>query len=361
MKTIPVRLGPRSYPIVLASAYRQLPQWLRRLDLPREGWIVSHRSLLARYGRDVLGPLTRAGWSLKPVVIPESESSKSLHVAGRILATMAQRAMMRAPLLMAFGGGVVGDVTGFVAAVFRRGIPYVQVPTTLLGQVDSAIGGKVAVDLPQGKNLVGAFYQPRLVYNNSQVLSTLPIRQRRSGLAEIIKYGVIADPVLFAMLERSVSACLALEPHAVQLMVARSCAIKARVVSADERETGDTRAALNFGHTLGHALEAATAFRRWTHGEAIAIGMCAASELSVEVGRLARADSLRIRRLIESLGLPTHATGVSREALWRALRYDKKFIRGRPRWVLPTRIGRVIVTEDIPEGLARRVVQRYSS
>ena len=359
MNTIRVSLGARSYPIVVTDAYRRLPQQLAALHLPLQGWVISHPSLLRRYGRDLLGPLRRAGWALQTLTVPESEASKSLVVAQRLIQRISTGSAMRVPVLFAFGGGVVGDLTGFVAAVFRRGVPYVQVPTTLLGQVDSAIGGKVGADLAHGKNLVGAFYQPRLVWNNVRVLSSLPPRQRRSGLAEVIKYGVIADARLFAFLETHLAECLRLSPRAVQVMVRRSCRIKASVVSRDERETGSLRAHLNFGHTLGHALEAATGYRRWTHGEAIAIGMCAAAALSVESGFLRQIYAERIERLVDAAGLPTIASGVSREAVRRALRYDKKFIHGHPRWVLPTRIGRVVVTERVSASAAQRVLNRF--
>ena len=357
--TIPVRLGEHSYAIVVADSYRQLPVALARLGLSRHGWVISHPSLLVRYGAQLLGPLRQAGWTVETVTVPESEASKSLEAAGRVVERIARRAAMRVPVLFAFGGGVIGDLTGFAAAVFRRGVPYVQLPTTLLAQVDSAIGGKVGVDLPRGKNLLGAFHQPRIVWNHVGLLRSLPARQRRSGLAEVIKYGVIADPALFRFLEEHLAECLQLAPRAIRVMVERSCRIKARVVSRDERETHSVRAQLNFGHTLGHALEAATGYRRWTHGEAIAIGMCAAARLSEAAGRLPAAEAERIVRLIRAAGLPTRATRVSRPAVWAALRYDKKFIRGRPRWVLPTRIGRVVVTEDVPEPLARRVVNDH--
>lgn len=356
---ISVRLGARSYDIALADSYRQLPERLAALKLPTHGWIVSHPRLLRRHGDSLLKPMARAGWTLEAISVPESESSKSIGTALRVIHHLSRRAAMRVPTLFAFGGGVIGDLTGFVAAVFRRGVPYVQLPTTLLAQVDSAIGGKVGVDLPHAKNLVGAFYQPRLVCNNVSVLRTLPMRQRRSGLAEIIKCGIIADPALFQLLEEHLDACLRLEPRAVRMMIERSCRVKAAVVSRDERETSGARAWLNFGHTLGHALEAATGYRRWTHGEAIAIGMCAAAELSVEMGRLPAEAFERIARLILAAGLPCRATGVSRRAVWEALRYDKKFIHGRPRWVLLSRIGRVAVTETLPESDVRRVLSRY--
>ena len=357
--SIPVALGERSYTIAVADSYRQLPRWLAPLALPRQGWVISHRRLLERHGSALLGPLRRAGWTLETLCVPESEASKSFASAQRVIAQLSRAAAMRVPTLFAFGGGVIGDLTGFVAAVFRRGVPYVQLPTTLLAQVDSAIGGKVGVDLPYAKNLVGAFYQPRFVCSNLSLLRTLPLRQRQSGLAEVIKYGVIADRTLFSFLEEHLFACLALELRAVRVMVERSSRIKARVVSRDERETKHIRAQLNFGHTLGHALEAATGYRRWTHGEAIAIGMSAAAHLGRELGVCRAADARRIVELIQSAGLPTRAHGVSRSQVLRAMRFDKKFIHGRPRWVLPTRIGQVVVTEAVPIGAATRVVAEH--
>ncbi len=356
---ITVRLGTRSYEIVVADSYRALPARLTALQFPRQGWIVTHGSILRRFGRQLLGPLEQAGFRYEAIAVPESEASKSLGAVARVAKRMASQRAMRVPGLLAFGGGVVGDLTGFVAAVYRRGVPYAQLPTTLLAQVDSAIGGKTGVDAAQGKNLLGAFHQPRLVWSHTGLLKSLPMRQRRSGLAEVIKYGVIADPALFAYVEQHVAACLAVEPRAVRVMVDRSCRIKARVVSRDERETGALRATLNFGHTLGHALEAATAYRRWTHGEAIAIGMCAAAALGVAWGRLSPAAHARIVRLIERSGLPTRATRVSPQRVWSALSQDKKFIRGRMRWVIPQAIGKVLVTEALPPELVRGVVSRH--
>lgn len=356
---IPVSLGARSYRIAITDSYRQLPTWLEGLNLPRHGWVISHAGVLKMYGSELLNPLERAGWTLDTLPVPESESSKSWRVAQQLIERLLRQAAMRTPVLFAFGGGVVGDLTGFVAAVFRRGVPYVQLPTTLLAQVDSAIGGKVGVDLPQAKNLIGAFYQPRLVCNNVALLHSLPRRQRQSGLAEVIKYGVIADRALFEFLEAHLQDCLGLSPHAVRTMVSRSCAIKARVVSCDERETRGQRIQLNFGHTVGHALEAATHYRRWTHGEAIAIGMCAAADLSCAMRLLSAADARRIHTLIQQAGLPTYARGLSSQTVRAALRYDKKFTHGRPRWVLPQRIGRVVVREDVPERLVNRILAHY--
>ena len=358
MTAIPVRLGSRSYEIVLERSYAGLPRLLSRLRLPPSIWVVSHESLLRRFGPSLLGPLRRAGYATQSLTVPESELAKSTETVERLIDTLARQATMRVPVLLAFGGGVVGDVTGFVAAVFRRGVPYVQVPTTLLAQVDSSIGGKTGVDRPFAKNVIGAFYQPRLVFNQLDALRTLPPRQWRSGLGEVIKYGVMADAALFAFIEAHPQDCMQGRAGAVRLMVERSCRIKARIVSRDERETTGVRAQLNFGHTLGHALEAATGYRRYTHGEAIAIGMACASALSVRLGLLPEAAHARILRLLKTVGLPTHATGVSLPAVRRALSYDKKFLSGRPRWVLARRIGRVVVTDEIPPAAMWAAIRR---
>lgn len=354
-----VELGARSYPILVATSFDRLAHAIAPLVESRHGWVISHDALLARYGDQVLTPLQRAGWTMRTISVPESERSKSFAVAQRVLATLARQATMRVPVVFAFGGGVIGDLAGFIAAVFRRGVPYIQVPTTLLAQVDSAIGGKVGIDLPQGKNLVGAFYQPRLVYSNVSLLATLPMRQRRTGIAEVIKYGFIADRSLCAFLERHMADCLALKPHAVRRMVEGSSGAKAGIVSRDEYETGSLRVILNFGHTLGHALETATGYRRWTHGEAIAIGMCAATRLSVLMGLCSEAHHARVVRLMDRAGLPTVARGVSRQAVRKALRYDKKFVRGRSRWVLLKDIGRVVVREAVPPRLVEEMLDEH--
>lgn len=360
MSVIRVALGARSYDIAVCASYTHLPARLRRAGLvPGPAWIISHPGVLARYGAPLRSALRRGGWDVRTITVPPAEASKSLAIAERVAHRLVQGAGMRPPLLVAFGGGVIGDLTGFVAAVYRRGVPYVQAPTTLLAQVDSAIGGKTGVDLPGAKNFLGAFHQPRLVVNHTGLLRSLPLRQRRSGLSEVIKYGVMADPALFAYLERHLRDCLTLRSSAVRLMVTRSCRIKARVVSRDERETTGLRAQLNYGHTLGHALESATGYRRFTHGEAIAVGMCAAAAIAVEAGLLAPEAEARIVRLILAAGLPTRARGVAWPAVKAAMRLDKKFLRGRPRWVLPVKIGKVVVTERVPLALIERVVRRF--
>ena len=356
---IPVSLGKRSYTIAVTDSYRQLNAQLASLKLPRVGWVISHRNIILRHGSKLFDPLERAGWKLKKFTVPESESSKSFAMAMRVVDCLSREATKGVMVLFAFGGGVVGDLAGFVASIFHRGIQYVQLPTTLLAQVDSAIGGKVGVDTPRAKNLIGAFYQPRFVCSNISLLATLPIRQRRSGLAEVIKYGTISDRTLFSFLENHVEACLSFQLRAVRVMVERSCLIKAGMVSRDEREQLGIRTHLNFGHTLGHALEAASGYRRFTHGEAIAIGMCAAAQLSVEVGSCQIQDANRLTALVQAVGLPSRSTGVTLSPVLRALKYDKKFIRGKQRWVLLDRIGRATVNENVPVSLVKRVLAQY--
>lgn len=359
MTTIQVSLGKRSYPIYLANAYHRLPRLLSEQGLGPLGVVVSHASLLARFGRELLTPLRRAGWRIDTIAVPESERAKSYATAERLVRELARRTAMHQPVLFAFGGGVVGDLTGFVAAIFRRGTSYVQLPTTLLAQVDSAIGGKVGVDLSYAKNLIGAFYQPRLVFSHLGLLQSLPARQRRSGLAEIIKYAVIADPQLFGFLEEHVDACVAGELRVDRVMVERCSRIKARVVARDERETAGIRTQLNFGHTLGHALEAATGYRRFTHGEAIAVGMACASHLSMTLGLMPPADHARLIRLLKHTGLPSMAAGVRLSAVKQALMHDKKFIRGTARWVLSKGIGKVVVSESVPPALLWWAIRQH--
>ena len=361
MTAIRVSLGERSYDICVDTTYRTLPARLKRLGLGPSLWVVSHPWILRRYGLELLRPLKRAGYHVSTIAVPESERSKSSAVIERVIETLAKQAARQVPTLLAFGGGVVGDLTGFVAAIFRRGVPYVQLPTTLLAQVDSAIGGKVGIDLPFAKNLVGAFNQPRLVMDHLGLLASLPPRQRRSGLSEIIKYGVMADAPLFRFLEERLDQCLAGELRATRLMVDRCSRIKARVVSQDERETRDIRIRLNFGHTLGHALESITGYRRFTHGEAIAIGMVCASSISVDLGLWPAREHARLVQLFGRAGLPVRTSGVPLAKIKRAIIYDKKFRDGKLHWVLPRAMGRVAVHPNVPPAVVWRAVRSVVS
>ncbi|MDD5747390.1 MAG: 3-dehydroquinate synthase, partial [Candidatus Omnitrophica bacterium] len=252
----------------------------------------------------------------------------------------------------------VGDLTGFIAATYKRGIPYIQIPTTLLAQVDSAIGGKTAIDLPAGKNLLGAFYQPRMVYSDINVLKSLPRRHIKSGLAEVVKYGVIFDKNLFEYLEKNHADLLEGNPDCLSHVIAAASRIKAHVVSVDEHETTGFRTILNFGHTIGHAVETATGYTRLAHGEAISIGMACAADIAVELGLFAPESFARLISLLERLQLPVQAKEIDLRAVFSAFYRDKKFIRGAIRMVLPTKIGHVIVTENIPWTIVNNAIKK---
>ncbi len=255
------------------------------------------------------------------------------------------------------GGGVIGDLVGFTAATFKRGVPYLQVPTTLLAQVDSAIGGKTALDLPTGKNLVGAFYQPIGVISEIRFLNTLPVRQLRSGLAEVVKYGVLGDEALFRYVEHEVNALLSMEPRALTHVVIRCAEAKARFVARDEYDRHEIRMRLNLGHTVGHALEAATGYaRRLSHGEAVSIGMVAAARLARRLGICHEAVERRLVTLLTRIGLPVAYPGVRPDRILNAMRHDKKFTAGSNRFVLPTRIGQVVIARGVSYRLIREVV-----
>ena len=275
----------------------------------------------------------------KPILFDDREAAKNLRTVEAIARQLVVAGADRHAVLVAIGGGVVGDVAGFAAATYLRGVRLVHIPTTLVAQVDSAIGGKTGVNLPEGKNLVGAFYPPKLVITDPTVLRTLPHREYRSGLYEVVKYGVIADPKLFEFLERRMDAVLRLDPAALAWIIPRCIAVKARVVRADEREAG-LRQILNFGHTLGHALEAATKYRRFLHGEAIGLGMIAATMMALGVGRISDSDATRIIRLVASIGPLPPLGNIRASQLRPILAGDKKARGGRVLWVLPRRIGK---------------------
>lgn len=318
--------------------------------------ITDHR-VEPHYAGTALRSLKQAGFEPALVVVPAGETAKSLRTVATCYKQLAAHRLERSSFIVALGGGVVGDLAGFVAATYLRGIALVQVPTTLLAQVDSSVGGKVGVNLPAGKNLVGAFFQPRLVVCDLATLQTLPEREFRAGLAEVIKYGIIYDPRLFTLVERDLEKLLRLEPTVLGQVVARCCEIKAEVVRADETESG-LRAMLNFGHTIGHALEAIGRYGKYLHGEAIAIGQVAAARLSRALLGLPERDCQRIEKLFQRVGLPTKVK--LRPAQWTALlqamRLDKKVRGGELRFVLIQRLGEVCWNQPVPERLVRDVL-----
>jgi len=357
METVHVPLGQRAYDVLIGFDFlSDLGPTLKEREISRDNIAVFTSPNIGRhYYGPVADGLRAAGFEhVDRCDIPDGEESKSLEnfvSAVRYLAQFAPDPSVL-PTVVALGGGVVGDLGGFAAACFRRGVPYVQVPTTLLAAVDSSVGGKTAVNLPEGKNLVGAFYQPRLVYMDLGTLRTLPERQVRAGLAEVIKYGAILDADLFQYLEQAIGDLAALEPGALLRVVPTCVQLKADVVARDETDSEHVRVCLNFGHTLGHAVEKA-AEGRLTHGECVAIGMVAAARISVWTGLCQEEVLDRLEDLIRRAGLPTHAEGVELDRVLALMAHDKKFIVGRNRFVLLTDIGQWTEREAVPTDVVR--------
>ena len=340
MQTVRLDLGKSAYDIHIGSdVLRQVGGLVRPLNLGRQLGLVTHPALAELYASVVVESLRRAGHEVSLLTVPPGEESKSLEEAVRLSRALVRGRLDRGSALLALGGGVIGDLAGFVAATLYRGIPFVNLPTTLLAQVDSSVGGKTGVNLPEGKNLVGAFHQPCLVVADVLTLRTLPEREFRSGLAEVVKHGMIADAAFFEGLERQADRILARDPDALQGMVARSCAIKTSVVERDERESG-LRAMLNFGHTVGHAIEAALGYGAITHGEAVAHGMVVATALSVLRGLCPEGDARRLQELLGRFGL-LDAPLPPPESLETYMVSDKKARNGVLQFVLTRGVGSV--------------------
>lgn len=310
--------------------------------------VVSNPTVSRLYGETVLASLQAHGFTSLLVEIPDGEEYKTLESVSHVYEEILARQLDRGSTLIALGGGVVGDLTGFVAATYLRGIRYLQIPTTLLAQVDSSVGGKTGVNHARGKNLIGAFHQPAAVITDVEVLRSLPKEEFRSGLAEVIKYGVIADPEFFAFLEASISPIRSRDEAALVRIVRRCCEIKASYVEKDEREESGLRAHLNFGHTFGHALEAATGYCAYRHGEAVAAGMICAAKLSSLLGLCENQDAQRLTAVLNSLDLPVNMRGVTPAAIAEALLYDKKVLGGTLRFILMKKIGEVFLADNVP-------------
>jgi 3-dehydroquinate synthase len=341
MKTLTVNLGDRSYPIYVGEGILgRLGEFLQRVGSRGKVAVVTNPTVARLYLDPVNEALTAAGFESVSVLVPDGEEYKNLESLSTIYDHLVRARLERKSSVVALGGGVVGDLAGFAAATYLRGVPYVQVPTTLLAQVDSSVGGKTGVNLRDGKNLIGAFYQPRLVLIDVNVLGTLPPRELVAGLAEVIKYGIIEDAGLFELLENKIGRLIDLDRELLIRVIAASCAIKARVVEQDEREE-DYRAVLNFGHTLGHALEAATGYNEFLHGEAVGVGMAKATDISARQGFCDRETLERIRRLIENAGLPVDLPeSVSAQSLIQGLEVDKKSAGGKIKFVMCAGIGK---------------------
>ena len=358
MKRIRLHLGSRSYPIIIGSRIAgRLGACVKRLAIGDSAYIISNARLHRRYGRALSDSFVRAGIAVKFRLVPDTEKSKSLATVTALIDAIARFEKKRRIFIVAFGGGVVGDLAGFVASIYKRGLPYIQVPTTLLAQVDSSIGGKTAVDLCYGKNLVGSFYQPRIVFSDTHFLGTLGTRQLGNGLAEIIKYAAIKDPRLFTYLERHYGALLKAQQPALEFTVSRCSAIKAKIVEQDEKEEKGIRTILNFGHTIGHAIEAAGGYKGYGHGEAIALGMLAACSIGTHMGLTDQKTSRRVKGLIEAAGLPAVIAGLPPKRILTAHYRDKKFIGTKNRFVLLSGIGKAEVVENIPLAMIKKAIQ----
>ncbi|MDD6923286.1 MAG: 3-dehydroquinate synthase [Veillonellaceae bacterium] len=356
MRDVHVELGKDSYEILIGrNLGAELQNFIRETGFSEKALLISDTNVGKLYGENVLRSIREAGLSAELIMVPAGESSKSLQQAEQLYTAAIEHCLDRKSPIFALGGGVVGDLAGFIAATYMRGVPFVQIPTSLLAQVDSGVGGKVAVNHHLGKNLIGAFYQPKRVFMDMGTLDTLPVREIHTGLGEIVKYGVIYDADFFDFLEKNADKALSLEEMAVQHMVARSCEIKADVVSKDEKE-GGLRRILNFGHTIAHAIEKETGYVRYNHGEAVAIGMIGAAYISREMGAARDEEVERLERLIKRMGLPMRAGGCTTDHMYRDIFHDKKTVGGRVNWVLMKEIGNVFVTDDVPEAVVRHAM-----
>lgn len=359
MEEVRVNLGERSYPIYIDQGLiARTGQLIRDRGLDGKVLVVTNPTVAKWYGEPLLRSLTGSGFTAELVMVPDGETTKSLEEASRLYDYLVTGKYDRHSLLLALGGGVIGDLAGFVAATYMRGVGFIQIPTTLLAQVDSSIGGKVAVNHPQGKNLIGSFYQPSLVIADVEALQTLPQRELTSGMAEVIKHGVILDENYFRFLSGELPQIRLADPQIMTWIVSGSCRIKAAIVAGDERESG-SRALLNFGHTVGHALESVTHYTRFKHGEAIAVGMLAAIEIAAAMEILEEPDlGDRLAGVFTELGLPTNLTDLPTVPICEAIRMDKKAVSGQVRWILPRRLGEAVISGDVPEKLVKQVLQK---
>ena len=356
MRRIPVELGEKSYDIVIGHGLgKEIGAFLKTRNYSRRALVISDSNLAPLYGRHVLGILREAGLEAEIYVLPAGEKSKSLAEAEKIYTRMIGLGLDRKSPVFALGGGVVGDLAGFAAATYMRGVPFIQLPTSLLAQVDSSVGGKVAVNHALGKNLIGAFYQPKAVFMDLEMMETLPAREISTGLGEVVKYGLIYDADFFSYLESHIEEILALEHECLSHIIARSCEIKAAVVSEDEKEAG-LRRILNFGHTIGHAIEKETGYARYNHGEAVAVGMVGALKLSIDSGLLAEEVLPRTERLLSALKLPRRAEGCTVDNMYEDIFHDKKTVGGRVAWVLISAIGQTVCRSDVPESAVREAM-----
>lgn len=359
MRTVAVHLGSRSYQVQISSGLlHELGQHARAAlgQNARQAVVVSNATVDSLYGDPAVRSLARADFKIHRFSMGDGERFKSLRTAESLFAFLIERRVERADVIVALGGGVAGDLAGFVAATYLRGIRLIQVPTTLLAQIDSSVGGKTAVNHPLGKNLIGAFHQPSLVAIDPDVLRTLPARQMQAGLYEAIKYGVISDRRLFNRVARNIDELKKFDSAELEHLIARCCGIKASVVRSDEHESG-LRKILNFGHTVGHALEAVTHYRRFLHGEAVGLGMRAASRIAERLGLLAAGDREMIETTIAGVGRLPRANTLALDDIISAMHRDKKVEAGCAAFVLPIEIGKVVIRSDVPPQVVKAALK----
>jgi len=357
MKTLNVDLGDRSYPIYIGQDLLSNPELVAPYVVGHQVMIVSNETVAPLYLDTVKKAF--AQFEVHEVILPDGEKYKTLDVVNKIFDALLENRFERKCTLVALGGGVIGDMTGFAAASYQRGVPFIQIPTTLLAQVDSSVGGKTGVNHELGKNMIGAFHQPRCVIADTDSLNTLDDRQLSAGIAEVIKYGLIRDPDFFEWLEANMQELLERDPQALAFAIERSCQNKAEVVAADEKESG-VRATLNLGHTFGHAIEAATGYGKWLHGEAVGTGMLLAGDLSQRMNMLTEQDVHRIDNIIDSAQLPTRApANMNYDKYMKYMSVDKKVEAGAIRFVLLESIGKAIITSDYDPELLEQTIEAH--
>ncbi|MBI3044150.1 MAG: 3-dehydroquinate synthase [Betaproteobacteria bacterium] len=347
MLTLKVELGERSYPIHIGAGLLARAELMAERLPHGKAAVVTNTIVEPLYLMPLQRALEARGVTVVPITLPDGETHKNWETLNRVFDALLEHRCERGTALIALGGGVIGDLAGFAAAIYQRGVPYIQVPTTLLAQVDSSVGGKTAINHPLGKNMIGAFYQPLAVISDTDTLATLPAREMAAGLAEVIKYGLIRDPGFFDWLEGNMAGLVKREPGVLAHAIERSCANKAEVVALDERETGP-RALLNFGHTFGHAIEAGTGYDRWLHGEAVGAGMALATRLSHRLGLIGRDEVERVTTILAAAGLPVTAPDLGLERYLGLMGHDKKVEGGRIRFILLKGIGEAFMTDQVP-------------
>ncbi|MEI7428924.1 MAG: 3-dehydroquinate synthase [Betaproteobacteria bacterium] len=360
METLNVVLGERKYSIHIGPAILEQSDLLLPILRQPKVAVVSNTTIAPLYLQRFTSALHKAGIEVSSIILPDGENYKNWETLNLIFDNLLERRCERSSTLIALGGGVIGDMTGFAAACYQRGMPFIQVPTTLLAQVDSSVGGKTAINHPNGKNMIGAFYQPKLVLADTELLNTLPDRELRSGLVEVIKYGLIRDLPFLQWLEENIELLLKRDPAALKYAILRSCQNKAEVVVADEHENGE-RALLNLGHTFGHAIETGMGYGQWLHGEAVAIGTMMAAELSKLLGWVAAADVDRIKQLFKRVGVPVCGPVMATEKYLQLMQHDKKVQEGKMRLVLFKQIGQAIVSDIATSGEIGEAIAAHTS